>query len=306
MFATGSLAVTCGDIVPTPYRYPPVVSVCLGNRGKEPENQFGGRKAEQAAYPPKETRTSGYKANTDKMAASQSGLSLATENPDGLSTQFDLRPHMESDRWPQIYAGIQQHLQKIYNGKEKCVALKKGIGAPEEDGHTDVKKHQIVGVPRDISEVDWMRRLHLGMIPKNLPCLMESSATREYSSLIHTFFLTHTVGGVFLSPEDKALYFLDVKAVHSCNVPAKLQIIVNLRPKIEVLFLALEFKNSLLYPRPSHCRSKENSFGLDLQRTLAADLGLRNLYDGDNLPTRSLFGAEVAQSVVKETTGTET
>nr|GEU91411.1 hypothetical protein [Tanacetum cinerariifolium] len=35
---------------------------------------------------------------------------------------------------------------------------------------------------------------------------MESLATREYPSLIHTFFLTHTVGGVFLNPEDKALY----------------------------------------------------------------------------------------------------
>ncbi|GJW71675.1 hypothetical protein Tco_0128592 [Tanacetum coccineum] len=29
---------------------------------------------------------------------------------------------------------------------------------------------------------------------------------REYPSLIHTFFLTQTVGGVFLNPEDKALY----------------------------------------------------------------------------------------------------
>ncbi|GKE90200.1 hypothetical protein Tco_1567675, partial [Tanacetum coccineum] len=36
---------------------------------------------------------------------------------------------------------------------------------------------------------------------------METSATtREYPSLIHTFFLTHTVGGVLLNPEDKALY----------------------------------------------------------------------------------------------------
>nr|GEU33114.1 hypothetical protein [Tanacetum cinerariifolium] len=35
---------------------------------------------------------------------------------------------------------------------------------------------------------------------------METSATREYLSLIHTFFLTRTVGGVFLNPEDKALY----------------------------------------------------------------------------------------------------
>nr|GEY66763.1 hypothetical protein [Tanacetum cinerariifolium] len=35
---------------------------------------------------------------------------------------------------------------------------------------------------------------------------METSATREYPSLIHTFFLTHTVGDAFLNPEDKALY----------------------------------------------------------------------------------------------------
>nr|GEY78978.1 hypothetical protein [Tanacetum cinerariifolium] len=34
--------------------------------------------------------------------------------------------------------------------------------------------------------------------------MMETSATREYPSLIHTFFLTRTVGGVFLNPEDKA------------------------------------------------------------------------------------------------------
>nr|GEZ65415.1 hypothetical protein [Tanacetum cinerariifolium] len=37
---------------------------------------------------------------------------------------------------------------------------------------------------------------------------METSATREYPSLIHTFFLTHTVGGVFLNPGNKALYGL--------------------------------------------------------------------------------------------------
>ncbi|GJY29618.1 hypothetical protein Tco_0405385, partial [Tanacetum coccineum] len=39
-----------------------------------------------------------------------------------IETQLDMRPHMESDRWPQIYAAIQQNLQKIYNGKK--VALK--------------------------------------------------------------------------------------------------------------------------------------------------------------------------------------
>ncbi|GJU40190.1 hypothetical protein Tco_1193147 [Tanacetum coccineum] len=42
--------------------------------------------------------------------------------------------------------------------------------------------------------------------PPTLSTKMESSATREYPSLIHTLFLTHTVGGVFLNLEDKALY----------------------------------------------------------------------------------------------------
>ncbi|GKC71486.1 hypothetical protein Tco_1117369 [Tanacetum coccineum] len=35
---------------------------------------------------------------------------------------------------------------------------------------------------------------------------MQSSATQEYPSLIHTFFDTHTVGGVFLRDEDRRLY----------------------------------------------------------------------------------------------------
>nr|GFB09453.1 hypothetical protein [Tanacetum cinerariifolium] len=38
------------------------------------------------------------------------------------------------------------------------------------------------------------------------PRYMETLATKEYPSLIYTFFLTHTVGGVFLNPEDKTLY----------------------------------------------------------------------------------------------------
>nr|GFB65853.1 hypothetical protein [Tanacetum cinerariifolium] len=38
-----------------------------------------------------------------------------------IETQFDLRLDMEFDRWPQMYAGIQQHLQKIYNGKKAAL-----------------------------------------------------------------------------------------------------------------------------------------------------------------------------------------
>ncbi|GKA20857.1 hypothetical protein Tco_0700846 [Tanacetum coccineum] len=146
-----------------------------------------------------------------------------------IGTQFDLRPHMESDRWPQIYAGIQQHLQKIYNGKK--AALKERYWVPEEDGTYDLERLRR-GRPSHISEVNWDAQLAFWNDPKNLARaaqnkqnrakskVMETSATREYPSLIHTFFLTHTVGGVFLNPEDKALYRLQgSRLLHPHGVP---------------------------------------------------------------------------------------
>ncbi|GKA82448.1 ARID DNA-binding domain-containing protein [Tanacetum coccineum] len=50
---------------------------------------------------------------------------------------------------------------------------------------------------------------------------MESSATREYPSLIHTFFVTHTVNGVFTRDEDRAIYeeMLRLQALGS-NTPS--------------------------------------------------------------------------------------
>ncbi|GKE74079.1 hypothetical protein Tco_1536120, partial [Tanacetum coccineum] len=50
---------------------------------------------------------------------------------------------------------------------------------------------------------------------------MKSSATREYPSLIHTFFVTHTVNGVFTRDEDRAIYdeMLRLQALGS-NTPS--------------------------------------------------------------------------------------
>ncbi|GJX31366.1 RNA-directed DNA polymerase, eukaryota, partial [Tanacetum coccineum] len=144
---------------------------------------------------------------------------------------FDMRPHMESDRWPLIYAAIQQHLQKIYNGKK--AALKERNWILDSDGTYDLERIRL-SRPSYIFEVNWDAQIMFWNDPKNraratqnkqnrakskVVCRqgsrsiaalrdmhMESSATREYPSLIHTFFLTHTVNGVFLNPEDKALY----------------------------------------------------------------------------------------------------
>ncbi|GKA20092.1 hypothetical protein Tco_0700081, partial [Tanacetum coccineum] len=82
-----------------------------------------------------------------------------------IRAQFELRPHMESDRWPQIYAGIQQHLQKIYNGKK--AAHKERYWVPEEDGTYDMERIRR-GRPSYISEVDWDKQISFWNDPKNL------------------------------------------------------------------------------------------------------------------------------------------
>ncbi|GKB39922.1 hypothetical protein Tco_0884864 [Tanacetum coccineum] len=88
-----------------------------------------------------------------------------------IRTQFDLKPHMQSELWPEIKKGIDQHLGKIYT-----------------DNKSSLKKDYWVKNPND-ETYD-----------------MQSSATQEYPSLIQTFFDTHTVGGVFLRDKDRRLY----------------------------------------------------------------------------------------------------
>ncbi|GJT21421.1 hypothetical protein Tco_0891358 [Tanacetum coccineum] len=97
-------------------------------------------------------------------------LALSTTLPGAKDlskfTQFDLRPHMESDRWPQIYAGIQQHLQKIYNGKKAALKERSLIetSATRENPSADhtFSEHTVAGVfltPRT-KPFDEMLRLH--------------------------------------------------------------------------------------------------------------------------------------------------
>nr|GEU71761.1 hypothetical protein [Tanacetum cinerariifolium] len=105
--------------------------------------------------------------------------------------------------------------RKIYNGKK--AALKERNWVSDEDRTYDMERIRRRR-PSHIFEVDWDAHIVFWNDPKNLARaaqnkqnrakrkVMESSATREYSSLIHTFFLIHTVGSVVLNPEDKALY----------------------------------------------------------------------------------------------------
>ncbi|GKB58977.1 hypothetical protein Tco_0915163 [Tanacetum coccineum] len=98
-----------------------------------------------------------------------------------IGTQFDLRPHMDSDRWPQIYAGIQQHLQKIYNGKK--AALKDRHWRPDADGTYDLEQIRL-GRPSHISEADWDAQVAFWNDPKNLTRAAQNKQNRAKSKVV--------------------------------------------------------------------------------------------------------------------------
>ncbi|GJW66230.1 hypothetical protein Tco_0120654 [Tanacetum coccineum] len=89
-------------------------------------------------------------------------------------------PTWNTTAGPQVYAGFQQAPAKDLQLAKKGCSQRKILGF----------------IDRGRNFMTWRASV----------ADMETSASREYPSLIHTFFLTHTVGGVFLNPEDKALY----------------------------------------------------------------------------------------------------
>nr|GEY07389.1 hypothetical protein [Tanacetum cinerariifolium] len=116
------------------------------------------------------------------VARGHGGNGGSDDRPPSYQTQFDLRPHMESDRWPQIYTGIQQHLQKIYNGKK--AALKVRYWVPKEDESYDLEriKH---GRPSHISKADWDVQLAFWNDPKNLARAAQNKQNRAKSKVVY-------------------------------------------------------------------------------------------------------------------------
>nr|GEW19472.1 hypothetical protein [Tanacetum cinerariifolium] len=167
--ARGHAGESGGDDRPPTYYIPTGCGGCFVNRGKDTRKpNLGGRKAGRL-HTCQETRNLGLKKITD----------------DKVPTQFDLKPHMQSQRWTYINAGIQRHSQKFYN--TNTASLKAA--------------HWVINPETETYDVESIRQRR----PEKFT-LMESSATREYMSLIHTFFVTHTVGGVFMRDEDRAIY----------------------------------------------------------------------------------------------------
>ncbi|GJU31625.1 hypothetical protein Tco_1175214 [Tanacetum coccineum] len=151
-----------------------------------------------------------------------------------IGSQFDLNPHMQSDpeNWRKIYTCIQQHLAKIYTNNKSALKAEHWVPNPEDETYDE--EHIRSRRPANTSQEDWDSQIAFWSDPKNaarcaqnklnqakstvicrqgsrsLAALrdmqMQSSDTREYPSVIQTYFDTHTVDGVFLRDHERHLY----------------------------------------------------------------------------------------------------
>nr|GEU65933.1 hypothetical protein [Tanacetum cinerariifolium] len=199
-------------------------------RKRHAKTQFGWKESRQAAYlpgDPKPREMPLYYPSWQKVPAERKAA-IVTK----IWTQFDLKLHLQSQRWTDINTGIHHHLQKLYNTNKASLKAAYWVINPETGTYDveSIRKRR----PENITLADWDAKIAFWNDPRNqartaqnrqncakskVVCrqgsrslarlrdqMMESSATREYPSLIHTFFVAHTVGGVFTRDEDRAIY----------------------------------------------------------------------------------------------------
>nr|GEY45593.1 hypothetical protein [Tanacetum cinerariifolium] len=188
-------------------------------RQRHPKTQFGGRKAGRL-HTRQETRNLGLKKITDdkgprpdpgdafvlpflEKVPAERNATIVTKT----GTRFDLKPHMQSQRWTDINAGIQQHLQKLYNTNK--ASLKAAHWDAQIAFWNDTRNQARAAQNcQNRAKSTIVCRQGSWSLARLRDQMMESSATREYPSPIHTFFVTRTVGGVFTRDNDRAIYAL--------------------------------------------------------------------------------------------------
>ncbi|GJX83445.1 zinc finger, PHD-type containing protein [Tanacetum coccineum] len=199
-----------GDDRPPSTSYPRLWGVVWQPSKGTRKPNLGGRRAGRL-HTRQETRNLGLKAITDKKWAPSIWFEFGDRRP---CAPGDLRSLGNSLGEAHTLLGA------------KKAALKERYWILDSDGTYDLERIRRAH-PSHISEVDWDAQIAVLNDPKNLARaaqnklnrakskVMESSTTREYPSLIHTFFLTHTIGGVFLNTEDKALYMVRLQGLGS-------------------------------------------------------------------------------------------
>ncbi|GJX07400.1 F-box domain containing protein [Tanacetum coccineum] len=99
-----------------------------------------------------------------------------------IGTLFDLRPHMESSRWTEIYEGINQHLQKAYNTNKASFKAKHWKVDPQT-GTYDVEAIRRAR-PEEITADEWDNYIRFWNDPKNLARAAQNRQNRQKSVVI--------------------------------------------------------------------------------------------------------------------------
>ncbi|GJU70741.1 hypothetical protein Tco_1262146 [Tanacetum coccineum] len=100
-----------------------------------------------------------------------------------IGTLFDLRPHMESPRWSDIYEGINMHLQKAYNTNKASFKAKHWRVDPRP-GLT-MWRRSGRHVPRRLQRMSGISTFGFRMIPRTLlePLKIGKTGKRAWSYL---------------------------------------------------------------------------------------------------------------------------
>ncbi|GJR61656.1 hypothetical protein Tco_1503818 [Tanacetum coccineum] len=154
---------------------------CFSNRGKgKRKTNLGGRKAGRL-HTRQETRNLRLKKIIDGDAFALPFLEpVLAERKAGLvakiRTQFDLKLHMQSQRWTDINAGIQQHLQELYSTNKASLKATRWV-INLETGTYDVESNRQRRL-ENITPAVGMPSFPSGMIPGTKPESLKIARTR--------------------------------------------------------------------------------------------------------------------------------
>nr|GFB76396.1 hypothetical protein [Tanacetum cinerariifolium] len=96
---------------------------------------------------------------------------------------FDLKPHMQSQRWIDINARIKQHLQKLYNTNKASFKAAHWVINPE------IKTYNVESVrkrrPENINPADWDAQIAFWNDPKNQARAAQNRQNQAKSTVVY-------------------------------------------------------------------------------------------------------------------------
>nr|GEV46961.1 hypothetical protein [Tanacetum cinerariifolium] len=230
-----------GEDRPPPHYVPTGCGGCFANRGKQKPN-LGGRAAGRLNTRDK-TRNLSLKKITDTKGPVPIRFKVRDKQTLCPSTQFDLRPHMESPDWTKIHATSSSTCKKHTIPTRLLSRPSTGNIARAAQNQQNRAKSTVISRQgsRSLAHLrDEMR---------------QSSTTQEYPWLIDTFFVAHTVNGEFLWDDDRrgkqrwhipgVGRVLPARATASPSTPAHESTLNSLHKKVD--FMMRLFKSDSKY-----------------------------------------------------------